>query len=184
LRRPHVCHRQSVGRQLLNLTFLKFAQLTYHAAASDEEILETPSPRAAGEIANCTRWYQIEDYDDCESLLLTVHMEIEEFYAMNPAVGATCTGMSLGTYYCISTYSGGLPYGMPDWASNTTSTTKPVSSTATQSVTTTSSGSGITTPSPVQSDMTTSCRSFHKVVSGDGCWDLAQTNGIRLDTFY
>ncbi|KAH6867676.1 hypothetical protein B0T10DRAFT_569316 [Thelonectria olida] len=158
--------------------------LTSATDASDGEILETPSPRAGGEVANCTRWYQIENYDDCESLLLTVHMVIDEFYAMNPAVGATCTGMSLGTYYCISTYSGGVPYGMPEWASDTTSTTKPVTSTATQSVTTTSSASGITTPSPIQSGMTTSCKSFHKVVSGGGCWNLAQANGISLDAFY
>lgn len=130
-------------------------------------------------------------------------LEIDEFYYMNPAVKSDCTGMNLGTYYCISTYEGGFPYGAADFESNTTSTatataTEEASSTTakatttgttgtkttTESTTTTSSGTGVTTPSPVQSGITSSCTTFYKVVKDDTCWGITQDNSIALDDFY
>jgi hypothetical protein len=32
--------------------------------------------------------------------------------------------------------------------------------------------------------MTCDCTKFYKVTSGDGCWQIANDNGISLDNFY
>ncbi|KAJ8121084.1 hypothetical protein ONZ43_g2376 [Nemania bipapillata] len=52
------------------------------------------------------------------------------------------------------------------------------------STTTTTSGNGVTTPSPTQAGVVSNCNKFHLVVSGDDCYDLAATSGITLDNFY
>ena len=139
--------------------------------------LAPPSPRAAGEVANCTTWYAPQSYDTCSGILISFHMTIDEFYAMNPSVGTDCSSMALGTYYCISWYPGGVPPGVPysDIAKSATSTSSTKS---------TSSTTGIVTPSPVQSGMVAACDKFYDVHSGDGCSAIAQSYSIALSNFY
>jgi hypothetical protein len=60
-----------------------------------------------------------------------------------------------------------------------------VSPTATTVITTsTTSSGGVVTPTPTQSGMVSGCTSFYLVVSGDGCWAIANDNGIELEDFY
>ena len=138
-----------------------------------------PSPRAAGETANCTSWYAPQSFDTCSGILTNFYLTIAEFYAMNPSVGSDCTGMNLGTYYCISTYPGGIPPGQPYSAisaslglGNGTSTTSGSSTT------------GIVTPTPTQSGMVGDCDEFYDVASGDTCYDIAQSYSIAQSNFY
>ncbi|KAL2759724.1 carbohydrate-binding module family 50 protein [Sodiomyces alcalophilus JCM 7366] len=66
------------------------------------------SPRAAGESENCTRWFRAASFHTCETVLMRTRLSIDEFYTMNPSVNSDCSGMALGTYYCISTHHQGL----------------------------------------------------------------------------
>ncbi|HEY1645206.1 MAG TPA: LysM domain-containing protein, partial [Candidatus Saccharimonadales bacterium] len=50
--------------------------------------------------------------------------------------------------------------------------------------TATSSGNGITTPTPIQSGMVSDCNAFHLVASGDLCQTIATDAGISLTDFY
>ncbi|KAL4733764.1 hypothetical protein BDV11DRAFT_175388 [Aspergillus similis] len=135
--------------------------------------IATPAPRAAGEIANCTVWFQIlSERDTCETILDNYWLAFEELYAMNPSIKDDCSGLVMGTYYCISTYPEGVPGGQPDWTGPT------------YEWGTTSTSSGVSTPSPVQTGIVATCNEFYKVVAGDTCYDIAQDIGIDLDTFY
>jgi hypothetical protein len=63
-----------------------------------------------------------------------------------------------------------------------------VEATTTGSVTTTpttsSTATGIVTPSPIQSGMVTDCDKFYDVAGGDGCYAIAQSYSIALTDFY
>ncbi len=163
--------------------------------AAPAATLAPPSPRAAGEVANCTTWYAPRSYDTCTGILGVFHLTIGQFYAMNPSVGADCRSMALGTYYCISWYPGGTPPGEPysdivksgtstSSRTSTSSNTGSSSKTSTSSTTGSSSTTGIVTPSPVQPGMTANCNKFYDVHSGDGCSAIAQSYSVALSSFY
>lgn len=57
-------------------------------------------------------------------------------------------------------------------------------STTTATSTSTSTSTGVTTPSPTQSGMVKNCNKFYEVQSGDGCYNIAQAQGIPLDSLY
>lgn len=89
---------------------------------------------------------------------------------MNPSVKDDCSGMNLGTYYCLSTYPGGVPAGQPGDSSSTTETMTITSSSKSSMITATGE---ITTPSTVQTGIVSNCDKFYDVVSDDGCYDIA-----------
>lgn len=68
-----------------------------------------PAPRAAGEIENCTNWFRPASFHSCSAVLLNSRLSFEQFYRMNPSVKNDCTGLTVGTYYCISTKEDGGP---------------------------------------------------------------------------
>ncbi|KAH8655300.1 hypothetical protein BX600DRAFT_525233 [Xylariales sp. PMI_506] len=133
----------------------------------------TPTPQAAGVVANCTAWYQVQSFSTCASILSVFYLDIAQFYAWNPSVGDDCTGLAVGTYYCISTYPNGVP---PDVDDDDTTTTGGATATAT--------GTTISTPSPVQTGIATNCDKFYEVKTNDTCYDISMTYGISLDEFY
>lgn len=156
------------------------------AAAAEKEI-KTPTPRAAGEIANCTMWFRVRRAARCNDVMATNGLEFGEFYKMNPSVKSDCTGLVLGTYYCRSTYPRGDSVGIPGWASTTESESESESATASASaaktsISTSSTNSG--TPSPLQTGILKTCNDYHKVIKGDTCYDIAQGAKIELETFY
>ncbi|KAH0437147.1 LysM domain-containing protein [Colletotrichum camelliae] len=120
-------------------------------------------PRAAGEIANCTSWYVPKDSDTCESVLRRTRLTLEQFHTYNPSVKTDCTGLLADVFVCV-----GLA------ASPTTNPTPATTTTA----------AGVSTPTPIQDGMTTTCSKFYFVQSGDGCWAISDANGIALDDFY
>lgn len=133
-----------------------------------------PSPRATGEIENCTAWHAPKDFNTCYDVLMLHKLSLDELYRMNPSIGADCTGMVAGTYYCLSTYPGGIPLGIDGEEDNGSSTVTTEAPTTTQ----------LTTPTPTQSGMIDKCTWFCFVKIGDGCWDIANDNNIALDDFY
>ncbi|KAL6355273.1 hypothetical protein LRP88_10859 [Fusarium phalaenopsidis] len=141
-------------------------------APGEEDVEAPPSLRAAGEVENCTAWFAPESYHSCESLLLTTWLEFDDFYRMNPSVKSDCTGLAVGTYYCISTNEDGSP----PLLENEDTTTTSASATAT--------GTDVVTPSPVQSGIASNCNDFYLVQAGDGCWAIANDHGIELNDFY
>jgi hypothetical protein len=138
--------------------------------------VQTPSLRANGEIANCTLWIApISDYDTCYSIINSYGLSLAELYAMNPTVMSDCSGLARGTNYCLSTNLGGFRVGFPGW--------KPASSSAMISTpvrTSTTPGSDISTPSPIQTGMVSTCNAFYKVIPNDSCYEIAKNLSILL----
>ncbi|KAF5626370.1 peptidoglycan-binding lysin domain protein [Fusarium tjaetaba] len=151
-----------------------------------EQDFVPPSPLAAGTPANCTRYHQVQSYNTCENILAQFYLDIEQFYAMNPTIGKDCTGLAMGTYYCISIWANGRPSPVPEDEDDDDDddddglTTSVVSSTNVASVT----GTTASTPSPIQTGMVSNCNKFYNVQEGDGCWAISNNNNINLDDFY
>ncbi|KAM0811391.1 putative LysM domain-containing protein [Seiridium cardinale] len=124
----------------------------------------TPVPLAAGATEDCTWWYAPKNTTTRET--------------WNPTVGEDCTGLAVGTYYCVSTYPDIVPPPFPYVETDDDTTTTTATATAS------SSGDGVTTPSPVQTGMTSNCDQFYLVQAGDGCWAISQAYDISLDDFY
>jgi hypothetical protein len=121
----------------------------------------------------------VSDYDTCYSIIYSYSLSRAESYAMNPTVKSDCSGLARGTNYYLSTYPGGFPVGFPGW--------KPASSSAIitmPSTTSTTSGSDISTPSPIQTGMVSTCDDFYKVIPNDSCYDIASNHSIPLSSFY
>ena len=108
------------------------------------------------------------------------HITFDDFYKMNPSVGKDCSKMALGTYYCLSTYPGGVPWGVE----RNETTTQPPPSSTTKPPPSTTSGTPGKTPSPVQDGMAKNCNKFYEVVKGDVCADIAKDHKIDVADFY
>jgi hypothetical protein len=70
--------------------------------------IKPPTPRASGEINGCIEWIKAFDPFDCGAMLFNLDLNIAVFYKMNPSVGNDCTGLSLGSNYCLSTIEIGI----------------------------------------------------------------------------
>ncbi|OAL51442.1 hypothetical protein IQ07DRAFT_566073 [Pyrenochaeta sp. DS3sAY3a] len=133
------------------------------------EIIKPPTPRAGGEIEGCISWQEVFEGTDCATWLPSA-LTMDDFIKMNPSVGKDCTGLNLGTHYCMSTKDIGL-YGSPGdvVVPTPTSSNVPIST---------------GTPQPIQSGMVSGCSKFYLVAAGDGCWAIANANSIALADFY
>jgi hypothetical protein len=49
---------------------------------------------------------------------------------------------------------------------------------------TATTGTGVTTPYPIQTSMVSNCDAFYKVVAGDSCVDIANSHTILVSSFY
>ena len=166
---------------------------SFGTAANVNKGIQTPTPRATEEIANCTMWFRMSANLACNDLLLTYYLQFSEFYKMNPSVGEDCSGLVVGTYYCRSTYPEGDGAGIPGWSSSELDDDFPLptstqSTSAASTKTSTDTGDKRSTasmrPSPVQTGVLESCTEFHKVEKGDTCYDIANANKITLSAFY
>ncbi|KAJ5658523.1 uncharacterized protein N7484_002172 [Penicillium longicatenatum] len=111
-----------------------------------------------------------------------------EFEAWNPIVtelGSGCT-LIADLYYCVQ-----IDYETISVTVASTSTSKSVSTAIASTVSTTlvtatptSSGDGISTPTPYQTGIAANCDEFYLVVSGDECGTIATDEGISLEDFY
>ncbi|KAJ4269754.1 hypothetical protein NW762_001422 [Fusarium torreyae] len=128
-----------------------------------------PSPRAAGEVQNCTAWWATDDGYSCEDFLSMTWLEMDDFYRMNPSVKSDCTGMAIGTYYCVSTNADGSPPGMDFYDSPAKTTT---------------TSAGFPSPTPIQGGMVDNCNKFHQVKDTTTCDGIAKYDKISMADFY
>lgn len=160
--------------------------LTSHSIPTTFAPIEPPYPRASGEAQDCSVWTHIEENWGCAEILDLYRLTIQEFYDMNPTVGQDCTGLSLGSYYCVRV-GRVLP---PD--EETITTSPPTTSTGTTSTgTTTGPTSTITsdipvvTPTPIREGMASNCNKFFlRDDPNMFCFDIAATNQVSLEDFY
>jgi len=111
---------------------------------------------------SCDAFHLVESGDTCASLASEYGFSLDQFYAWNPAVGTSCLYLELGTYVCVDVLG-----------SASSTTTGP-----------TTTGSTITTPSPIQTRMVTDCDKFYDVQSGDYCAGIASAESIPLASLY
>lgn len=160
----------------------------------DAYLVTPPGTPAPGAASACSAWVQASYGLTCDIIYRFYGMTAAEFEewvskcpaaqlyplnyictdsAKNPSVsqlGDGCTLIS-GLYYCVQV---NYITQSPTWTPPTT-TTRSTSSSA---------GNGVTTPTPTQTGMVSSCNRFYLVVSGDSCYDIAAAQGISLDNFY
>ncbi|GAQ08984.1 hypothetical protein ALT_6305 [Aspergillus lentulus] len=135
--------------------------------------ITTPTPTQTGMVSSCNKFYLVVSGDSCYDIAAAQGISLDNFYAWNPAVGSSCGGLWPDYYVCVGVISGG-----------TTTTTLTTTTSTTSTGTTTTAGNGVTTPTPIQTGMVTSCNKFYLVVSGDGCYDIAAAAGVALSDFY
>ncbi|KAM0209537.1 hypothetical protein ACHAQD_011123 [Fusarium lateritium] len=137
------------------------------------------NPRAAGEVQNCTSWFAAETGWSCENLLLTKHLEIEDFYSMNPSVKSDCSGgMVIGTYYCVSTNADRSPPGMDDDDDDDDDEDDIPTMTATTTA-------ELPSPTPIQEGMVdVNCNKFHLVKDTTTCDGIGKYEKISLENLY
>lgn len=129
-------------------------------------------------VSGCERFYKVESGDSCYNIAQEAGIALSDFYAWNPAVGNSCTGLQANVYVCIG-LSGPI-------TTISTGTPVPLTPTPTQvsqllwllrgASTTVLTGANPTN----QSGMVSSCSRFYEVESGDGCYTIASDAGIAL----
>ncbi|PVH93333.1 carbohydrate-binding module family 50 protein [Periconia macrospinosa] len=63
--------------------------------------IATPTPIQDGMTRNCKRFYKVETDDGCWAIANSNQINLNDFYAWNPAVKTDCSGLFPGYYVCI-----------------------------------------------------------------------------------
>ena len=116
-------------------------------------------------IKDCTYFYDSQPGDTCVSIASYWGLSLEQFKTYNPSVESDCSGLIIGTAYCVEQNYGmgpAPPETTASTSSKTTTTTSglapPETTTSTSSKTsTTTSGPSPTGPTPVQSGISSQC---------------------------
>lgn len=120
----------------------------------------------------------------CSDIVEDFSISLEQLRAWNPWVGSDCdndayAGIGEGEArpICIGVEKDG---------SSSSATSSPTKTTGTPTPTGTSSSTLPTTtpPAPTQPGIIEGCTEYYVAVDGDGCWAIADKNGIPLDSFY
>lgn len=130
------------------------ATATTTSASITTSSVVTPTPTQTGMVSNCDSFYQAASGDGCYSIATAQNVTLYDFETWNPDVGANCTGLFAGYYYCIGLTPSSTP-------------TK----------------SAVATPTPTQTGIVSSCNNFYDAVSGDSCYTIATTHNITLTDF-
>ncbi|GAM42975.1 hypothetical protein TCE0_044r17416 [Talaromyces pinophilus] len=139
-------------------------------------LVAPPGVAAPGTTSQCSAWVAYSSSLTCASIEESYGISSGNFASWNPIVVSSGSGCSLlpGLDYCVQ---------VNFQSSTPTTTTVSTTSTPTTFVTTTS-GDGISTPSPVQTGIASNCDKFYLVQSGDQCGIIASNAGISLAQFY
>ncbi|KAL1835661.1 hypothetical protein VTJ49DRAFT_6258 [Mycothermus thermophilus] len=109
-----------------------------------------------GLIPSCKTFYQVVRGDTCQKIV-DKHgtFTLDNFYSWNPAVGSDCSGLQAGVFVCVGVRG--------------TPTTRPTN----------------TAPSPTQTGLIPSCKTFYQVVRGDTCQKIVDKYGtFTLQDFF
>lgn len=116
-----------------------------------------------GTTSNCNNYHIVVSGDQCGTMAAEYGISLADFYTWNPGVGDDCSTLKVDYYVCVGVK---VP--------------TPGSTTTTAAAATTAMSSGGSVPSPTQSGLTSSCKKYHEVINGDGCYELATAYGIAL----
>lgn len=154
--------------------------------------IATPSPIQPNMVANCDSFYKVKSGDTCDIIASKNSVTSAQIISWNPSVGSGCTTLWLDYVSFVFTprflvsplldvVSGCCRLQIIDKLcfskqnicvsiiGHTPTTTKP--------------GNAISTPVPIQAGMTTSCKAFHYVNSGETCEAIAAKYKITLANF-
>ncbi|KAM0511472.1 hypothetical protein ACHAPE_009826 [Trichoderma viride] len=148
----------SSSSQATSSTFITTTKSSTSSQIPTSSSSAPDQPQQTGTVTNCNKFYLVQSGDTCPAIEAQFGISMSQFIAWNPSVNTA------GYYYCV---------GIPGATSKPTTTT--TKSTSTNS---------ISTPTPIQTGMTTSCNKFDLVQSGDSCAAIASKYSIPLATFY
>ncbi|KAH6953500.1 hypothetical protein DER45DRAFT_587025 [Fusarium avenaceum] len=114
--------------------------------------ITTPSPIQSKMVGNCNKFHMVTSTTTCSSIRDYYKISLADFGKWNPAVGADCANLWAGYNVCIGVI-GGTP-------------TKP--------------GNGIETPSPIQPNLVSNCKKFHKVTPTTTCASIQKYYKISM----
>ncbi|KAK4236804.1 hypothetical protein C8A03DRAFT_16577 [Achaetomium macrosporum] len=124
-----------------------------------------PSPTQPGLIDTCTKFYRAVPGDYCIKIANDFgNFTFADFLAWNPAVGADCSRLLAGWYYCVEA---------PKPPATTTTSSPPPTETCNP-----------TAPTPTQPVAICGCTKWHEIVSGDTCSVIIQRYGLDGEDFY
>lgn len=115
---------------------------------SSAYLVDPPTTAPSDTITDCSNWAIVTSADTCQSLAAANFITLAQFDTYNPSVGSKCV-LVIDDSYCVEEN-----FGIPPISSST-------------SVISTSTGNGITTPSPIQTGIVGNCNKFYLVKSGD-----------------
>ncbi|KAI1354385.1 carbohydrate-binding module family 50 protein [Xylaria sp. FL0043] len=127
-------------------------------------LVDPPTTAPSNTIQDCSGWAVATSTDTCESIADDNFITLSQLYTYNPSLSASSCPLIVGDSYCVEEN-----FGVP-----------PV----TTSTTTSPTGNGVSTPSPVQTGIVDNCDMFYYVQSGDTCSIIAAKYGISLAQFY
>ncbi|KAI0191405.1 hypothetical protein EV127DRAFT_338251 [Xylaria flabelliformis] len=127
-------------------------------------LVDPPTTAPSDTIQDCTNWAVAASTDTCQSIAEDNYITLSQLYTYNPSLSASSCPLIVGDAYCVEEN-----YGVPPPATSTT---------------TSPTGDGVSTPSPVQTGIVGNCDMFYYVQSGDTCSIIVAKYGITLAQFY
>ncbi|KAJ7140505.1 hypothetical protein C8R43DRAFT_588687 [Mycena crocata] len=144
-----------------------------------------PTPTVSGTTSNCGKYYQVQQGDVCNTVVLANSISLPDFLTLNPEIDANCTNLWLDYYYCVAPYpplsSSSAP---PIITSNYTSASVfeyPLPTTYTPSMATQIlTAAGIPVPTNAAAGTrTVGCGFYYNVVAGDTLASIANTTSVN-----
>ncbi|KAL8692318.1 MAG: hypothetical protein Q9218_002635 [Villophora microphyllina] len=158
------------------------------SVAQNNPVVERQSgPVPPDTIKDCTFYYDSQPGDTCDSIAANWGISTQDFVRYNPSTKSDCSGLVIGTSYCVEENNGNGPV-----ITTTSGATTPVTTTApsptapspVQSGINAQSPTGPSVPSPHQDGIIASCTKYYKVVSGDTCQKIVDKFGtFTIDQF-
>ncbi|KAI1055596.1 hypothetical protein LB505_010846 [Fusarium chuoi] len=136
---------------------------TTHTTTTTDNGISTPKPTQSGMVSNCNKFHIIKSTTTCQGIVDYNKITMANLLKWNVGINSQCSNLILGSSVCVGIIGGSVTH------STTTSST---------------TAGGITTPTPIQSGMTTGCTKFHPVKSTTTCQGILDYNKITLAQFY
>ena len=171
------------------------APVTTSTALPPRPTLTEDLPLAPGSRADCASYTHNRNLtsrhglntNTCTFAAYLVGVDVADFLSWNPSLArnydvknATACTLQFGLRYCASART--KTPNISGSSSSISSSSTP--GTASRTTTTRTNSDGIATPTAIQPGMVPNCNKFYFVQPGDGCWAIANSQGIDLGDFY
>ncbi|OPB44504.1 hypothetical protein A0O28_0028230 [Trichoderma guizhouense] len=168
----------SVSASTVSTSSVSTSSVSPSSRKTGSPTLPSGVPRPSDAATDCNLWWLIEIGEECPDIEIGFGLSHTEFRGMNTDINDNCSNLEAGKYCCV---------GKP--SSSTFSIAMSVTNAPAKGTTASTDGiptstKGVSTPSPIQTGMTTKCEEFYKVADKDNCFDVAAKYHIPLGTFY